>query len=123
MICKSCGEEVLESEKYCSYCGESNLNFKKSDNDVNEKEQKEVIVEKRVVYEYHERKSTGNGLLALGIIGIIFGILFPLVTYCTSIPGLVIATQRPDKKGLILNIIAVIIAAINSIAALIIGQK
>lgn len=111
VTCKNCGEEVLSTERYCSYCGEPNPEF--GGNNENQ------VVERRIVYEYHNRRSTGNGLIALGIIGIIFGILFPLVTYCTSITGWVLAANRPDKKGMVLNIIAVIIAAINSIWGLI----
>lgn len=115
MICRSCGKEVLETEKFCTYCGEPNVEAKKDDN--------APIIEKRIIYEYHNRTSTGNVYIVLGIIGIIFGILFPLVTYCVSIPSIVLSAKRPDKKGMVLNIIAVIIAGINSIIAVIIGQS
>ena len=56
----------------------------------------------------------------LGIIGIVFGILLPLVTYCCSIPGLVMANQDirrglPNQAGRILNIIALAVALANSV--------
>lgn len=111
MNCRSCGKEVLESEKYCTYCGEPNPNATQDGN--------EPVYEKRIIYEYHHGRSTGNALIVVGIIGIIFAILFPLVTYCTSIPGWVLAAKRPDKKGMVLNIIAVILAVINSILGII----
>jgi len=109
MLCNNCSKEVLKSESFCSYCGEPNPNYQKDNT---------PVVERRVVYEYHNRPSTGNGLIALGVVGIVFAILLPLVTYCTSITGWVLAARRPDKKGLVLNIVAVIIALINSLIAL-----
>lgn len=55
----------------------------------------------------------------LGIIGIVFGLLLPLVTYCCSIPGLVMANQdirqgMPNQSARTLNIIALVIAVANS---------
>lgn len=57
--------------------------------------------------------------LVLGIIGIVFAILFPLVTYCCSIPGLVMANQDvqrglPNQNARVLNIVALVLAVINS---------
>ena len=51
MICQSCGKEVLETEKFCTYCGEPNIEAKNDG--------KEPIIEKRIIYEYHNRTSTG----------------------------------------------------------------
>lgn len=58
--------------------------------------------------------------MVLGIIGIIFALLLPIVTYCCSIPGLVMANRDvrlglPNQGARILNIIAIVIAAINSL--------
>lgn len=58
--------------------------------------------------------------LVLGIIGIVFGVLLPLVTYACSIPGLVMANKDikmglDNQSGRVLNIIAIVIAAVNSI--------
>lgn len=111
MVCQNCGKEVLETEKFCTHCGEPNVDAK-NDGD-------QPIVEKRIIYEYHNRRSTGNVFIVVGILGIIFGILLPIVTYCVSIPGLVLSAKRTDKKGLVLNIIALIIAIINSVLGVI----
>ncbi len=62
-----------------------------------------------------------TSVLALGIIGIVFALLFPLVTYGCSIPGLVMANkeirlgQTTSKTGQILNIVALCVAGLNSI--------
>ncbi len=63
--------------------------------------------------------------LVLGIVGLVFSVIIPLVTYACSIPGLIIALR--DKKraykansGIILNIVALSIAFINSLLAVVI---
>lgn len=64
--------------------------------------------------------------MVLGIVGLVFSILIPLVTYCTAIPGLVISIKRKKdpndsiaKTGFILSIIALIVSVINSIIGVI----
>lgn len=66
--------------------------------------------------------------LVLGIIGTVFSVLIPLVTYACSIPGLIIAVR--DKKrsykangGIVLNIVALVIAVINSVLAVAVALK
>ena len=66
--------------------------------------------------------------LVLGIIGVVFSVILPVVTYACSIPGLVIAVR--DKKraikaqpGVILNIVALAVALINSLFAVVITIK
>lgn len=64
--------------------------------------------------------------LVLGIIGAVFALLLPIVTYCCSIPGLVIAGRNsragfPATGTKVLNIIALVVAAINSIAGVVIN--
>lgn len=60
-----------------------------------------------------------NSPTVLGIVGIVFAILLPLVTYCCSIPGLVMANQDvrrgwPSQNARILNIVALSLAVVNS---------
>lgn len=66
--------------------------------------------------------------LVLGIIGTIFSVLLPIVTYACSIPGLIISVR--DKKrsykangGIVLNIVALVIAFINSLLAVAVVLK
>ncbi|MEG0614630.1 MAG: hypothetical protein RR540_02660 [Oscillospiraceae bacterium] len=66
--------------------------------------------------------------LILGIVGVVFSIVVPIVTYACSIPGLIIGLR--DKKrayrakaGISLNIVALAIAFINSLFAVVIGIK
>ena len=66
--------------------------------------------------------------LVLGIIGVAFALIFPIVTYGCSIPGLIIGLK--DKKraykansGIVLNIVALSIALINSLFAVVITVK
>ena len=70
------------------------------------------------------RKNRKNTTLTLGIVGLVFSVLLPIVTYCCSIPGLVMAGQNPytgerDTVGKVLNIVAICVAALNSLAAVI----
>lgn len=66
--------------------------------------------------------------LVLGIVGVVFALIFPIVTYACSIPGLIIALK--DRKraykanpGIVLNIVALSIALINSLFAVVIAIK
>lgn len=66
--------------------------------------------------------------LVLGIVGVVFSLIMPLVTYACSIPGLVIAIRDRKralkwKPGMILNIVALAIALINSLFAVVITLK
>lgn len=68
-------------------------------------------------YQQHQKR---NAPLVLGIVGIVFAILLPLVTYCCSIPGLVMVNQDvqrglPNQSARVLNIIALCLAVANSI--------
>ena len=73
---------------------------------------------------YITTKNRKNTTLTLGIVGLVFSVLLPIVTYCCSIPGLVMAGQNPytgerDTVGKVLNIVAICVAALNSLAAVI----
>ncbi len=66
--------------------------------------------------------------LALGIVGLVFSSFLPVVSYACSIPGLVFAVTKKKKNynctaGLALNIIAISIAAINSLLGIIMTIK
>jgi len=67
---------------------------------------------------YNVSQSIDAASLALSIIGLVFSILLPIVTYPCSIIGLVLAIKRRDKKkttaALVLSIIGLVIAVINS---------
>lgn len=56
----------------------------------------------------------------LGVIGIVFALLLPVVTYACSIPGLVMANREirsglPGRAARNLNIAALAVAVVNSI--------
>lgn len=60
-----------------------------------------------------------NSPMVLGIVGIVFAILLPIVTYCCSIPGLVMANKdirmgMNSNAARVLNIVAICIAVVNS---------
>lgn len=67
-------------------------------------------------------RTKSSAPVVLGVLGIIFSILLPIVTYPCSIVGLVIAYKDhkygiPDTtSGMVLNIIALAIAFLNSVA-------
>lgn len=102
MICKKCGTVVDDYEKVCPNCGSS---MKDLDDELDD--------------DTEMKKSFYTENLVLGIIGIIFAILLPLITYCVSIVGLVLSIKKKDKVGIILNSIALVGAVINSIAGVV----
>ena len=65
-----------------------------------------------------EKKSMRASILVLSIIGLVFSLLFPLVTYPCSIIGLTMANKhKNDEKtqpAIVMNIIALFVAVINS---------
>jgi len=96
--------EVMPSERFCSYCGETNDNYvsRIKGEDYNK------------YYSRTDECEPGSFLTTiLGIIGIAFAFIFPLVTYCTSIPGWCMANSHPDQKGKTLNVVAVTLATIH----------
>jgi hypothetical protein len=66
-----------------------------------------------------ENKKVHTGSLVLMIIGLLFALIIPIVTYPCSIVSLVLAIKNKDlyktKLIIILNIVALILALINSI--------
>lgn len=75
---------------------------------------------------YKSKRSISS--MVLGIVGIFFSILVPIVTYACSIPGLIIAIRHSRKAylakpGIILNIVALSIATLNSLMAAVIAIK
>ena len=70
------------------------------------------------------KPKTNRAPLVLGIVGAVFALLFPLVTYCTAIPGLAIHLSERSKgrpvlvAALVLNIVALAVAAVNSIVGM-----
>ena len=74
-----------------------------------------------------ENKKVCTSSLVLGIIGLVFSFFFPAVTYSCSIPGLVIGIKNRNthksSASIALNIIAVVIAVINSVCAVLMTIK
>ncbi len=72
-------------------------------------------------------KPKSKSSIALGIVGIIFSGIIPLVTYACSITGLSIGIKKKDVKdtkiGIVLNIIAICLAVINTLTAIFITFK
>ncbi len=66
-----------------------------------------------------ENKKVHTGSLVLMIIGLLFALIIPIVTYPCSIVSLVLAIKNKElyktKLIIILNIVALILALINSI--------
>ena len=92
--CPECQKEISDLATMCPNCG--------------------VAITPQNVYE----KKVHVASLVLSIIGLVFSILFPLVTYPCSIVGLVMAVKkRPTNKttaAFVMCIIGLVIALINS---------
>ena len=73
------------------------------------------------------KKPLDTASLVLGIVAIVFALLFPLVTYPCGIVGLVLAAKRRHTKrtkaALIICIVALVVALANSIIGAVIGAK
>ena len=98
MFCSKCGKEVKEGKDICAKCENT------SSQGTQEK--------------YHTPS------LVLSIVGLVFAILLPIVTYITIIIALVLTNKNKDayktKAVYIMSYIALAIAIVNSIAGVII---
>ncbi len=75
----------------------------------------------------NKKKLCVSGLV-LGIVGVVFSMFFPFISYACSIPGLAVSLKNRKKDyntkaGLILNTVAIGIAAVNSALGIIMTVK
>ena len=75
---------------------------------------------------YKKKKSISS--MVLGIVGIAFSLIVPIVTFACSIPGLLIALNHKKRAyqanaGIVLNIVGLSIATLNSLMAVVIAIK
>ena len=68
----------------------------------------------------NDRKKLCVSSLVLGIVGLIFSFIIPVVSYACAIPGLVIGIKKRKKNysssaGISLSIVALSLALINSV--------
>ena len=74
-----------------------------------------------------ERKLCVSSLV-LGIVGVVFSLFVPAVAYACSIPGLITGIKKSRRNysasaGIILNIIALAIALVNSVLGIVMTIK
>lgn len=74
-----------------------------------------------------QKKRLGVSSLVLGIVGTVFAFFLPVVSYGCSVTGLVRGLKKRREKnctaGITLNIIALAVAAINSIIGVLVTLK
>ena len=74
-----------------------------------------------------EKKKICTSSLVLGIIGLVFSFFAPAVTYSCSITGLALGVKKRNthkcSASIALNIIAIVIAVINSVCAVLMTLK
>ena len=68
----------------------------------------------------NDRKKICVSSLVLGIVGLVFSFIVPIVSYACAIPGLVIGIKKRKKNysssaGISLSIVALSLALINSV--------
>ena len=142
-ICGHCGAQCDDRDVFCNSCGtafpsdnaqQQGQQYYGQYGDMPPYQQQGQYNPYQNPYQYQQyyvpgfvppRKRTAP--LVLGIIGIVFAILLPLVTYCCSIPGLVMASRdinlgAQGRGYQALNIIALVIAVINSILGVILNN-
>lgn len=76
----------------------------------------------------NERKKLCVSSLVLGIVGVVFSLFVPVVAYACAIPGLITGVKKQHRNyrasaGIILNIIALSLALINSVLGVIMTIK
>lgn len=74
------------------------------------------------------RKKLCVSSLVLGIVGLVFSVMLPIVSYACAIPGLIIGIKKRKKNysssaGISLSIVAISIALINSVLGIIMTVK
>ena len=75
-----------------------------------------------------ERKKLCVSSLVLGIVGLVFSFLLPVVSYACAIPGLIIGIKKSRKDlnasaGVTLSIIAISLALMNSVLGVVMTIK
>ncbi|MCH5192903.1 MAG: hypothetical protein J1F11_03005 [Oscillospiraceae bacterium] len=75
-----------------------------------------------------EKKKLCVSSLVLGIVGLVFSFVLPLVSYACAIPGLIIGVKKTEKDynasaGVVLSIIAISFAFINSVLGVLMTVK
>lgn len=75
-----------------------------------------------------ERKKLCVSSLVLGIVGLVFSFVLPLVSYACAIPGLIIGVKKRGKNynssaGVVLSIIAISLALLNSALGVVMTVK
>ena len=75
-----------------------------------------------------ERRKLCISSLVLGIVGAVFALFAPIATYACSIPGLISGVRGQKKNyraaaGIVLNIVALSLALINSVLGIIMTIK
>lgn len=74
------------------------------------------------------RKKLCVSSLVLGIVGLIFSFILPIVAYACAVPGLVVGIKRRKKNystaaGISLSIVALSLALINSVFGVLMTVK
>lgn len=75
-----------------------------------------------------ERKKLCVSSLVLGIVGLVFSFVLPVVSYGCAIPGLIIGIKKNRKNynasaGVTLSIIAISLALMNSVLGVVMTIK
>ncbi|MGN0674248.1 MAG: hypothetical protein ACI4KG_00710 [Oscillospiraceae bacterium] len=76
----------------------------------------------------NSRKKLCVSSLVLGVVGLVFSFLLPVVSYACAIPGLVLGIRCRKKNyrtsaGISLNIVALALALINSVLGIVMTIK
>lgn len=155
-VCQKCGTMLADDAEYCTNCGNYLQSSPESQPAQGEQQQVgQQPWESQPYNNYYEQQqqpyqnpppSEGyppvyqqsdyspytmpqkrTAPIVLGIIGLVFSFLLPIVTYPCSIVGVVMANSdnkrgAKNTSGLVLNIVALVIAALNSILGAILGM-
>lgn len=130
MYCSRCGAQNADGSSFCGQCGtplNAGAPMYPPQNQPQSQWQQQYQYPNGSVYiqTKEPRKAPHKAPLVLGIIGILFALILPIITYGCSIPGLIMANSD-IRDGLthkhtyrILNIVALALAALNSFVAVV----
>ena len=111
--CSRCGKPQPDNAVFCDECGMKLASYEQQNT--------------KMVHPMAQTDDYDTAPMVLGVVGIVFALCLPLVTYACSIVGLVLANKginegRTTKTtARTLNIIALVIAGINSLFGAIMG--
>lgn len=116
MRCNKCGYENINGSRFCTQCGNDlQIQLNQINNNMNQQYFNQNNFNNM---NYNNKSKLGTISLIIGIISIVLSFVFTLFILPVSITGLILGVlahnkNKKEKTGMILNIIAIVIAIVE----------